>query len=62
MKNFKVTNILTEQYSKGTDAILLAHTLTGTVRGKSINGLLIHQNLFNIKAIVDNKTINKNLH
>jgi uncharacterized NAD-dependent epimerase/dehydratase family protein len=40
-------------YEKNTRAIILAHGLMGTVRSKSANGLLIHNKLFDIVAIVD---------
>ncbi len=51
------TNSLTETYPKKTDVILLAHHLLGTVRGKSVNGLIIHNELFNVVAIVDKNAV-----
>jgi len=47
------------QCEKKIDVILFAHNLIGTVRGKSANGLMIHDHLFKVVAIIDNKSVNK---
>lgn len=50
---------LNQFYSKQTKVILFAHGLTGTVRGKSANGLIIHTSLFNVVGIVDSNATEK---
>jgi uncharacterized NAD-dependent epimerase/dehydratase family protein len=42
-----------------TGVVLMAHALVGTVRGKSINGLLIHHGALNVLAIVDRHAAGK---
>ena len=46
-------------YEKGTESILFAHSLIGTVLGKSANGLLFHGELFNVVAIIDQNAAGK---
>jgi uncharacterized NAD-dependent epimerase/dehydratase family protein len=46
-------------YKEKIDVILFAHDLIGTVRGKSANGLMIHNKIFNVVAIIDQMAINK---
>ena len=53
------SNHLKKTYKTKTDVILLAHSLIGTIRGKSANGLLIHNELFNVVAIVDRNAAGK---
>jgi len=42
-----------------TEVILYAHYLVGTVRGKSVNGLLIHSRLFTVVGIIDKNAAGK---
>ncbi|MFC2138493.1 DUF1611 domain-containing protein [Bacteroidota bacterium] len=55
----KIDNPFKNIYNDQTDAILFAHSLIGTVRGKSANGLMIHSKLFNTVAIIDEFTAGK---
>lgn len=55
----KVENPFKGIYKGKVDVILYAHDLIGAVRGKSANGLMIHEKLFNIVAIVDKNAAGK---
>lgn len=60
IKSTELSNSLTRHYKDGTDVILYAHNLIGTVRGKSANGLLMNSKLFKVVAIVDKNACGKN--
>lgn len=53
------SNPLLKHYNKKTGVILLAHSLIGSVRGKSANGLMIHNELLKVVAIVDKEAPGK---
>lgn len=59
MPYFQITNPLNKKYRDKTNVILFAHSLIGTVRGKSANGLMIHSKLFNVVAIIDSYNVGK---
>lgn len=50
-------NLFLEHYQQKIDVILFAHDLIGNVRGKSANGLMIHNAIFNVVAIVDKNAV-----
>ncbi|MCG8698025.1 MAG: DUF1611 domain-containing protein [Bacteroidales bacterium] len=47
-------------YQGKIDVIVFAHSLVGTVRGKSAHGLMIHSHFFNVVAVIDASSSGKN--
>lgn len=48
-----------QNYYKDTNAVFLAHGYVGNIIGKSINGVLMHSNVFNIVGLIDKDKFGK---
>ena len=58
-QTLNISNAFRNIYKKKTNAVLYATNLMGTVRGKSANGLMMHGDVFNVVAIIDNNAAGK---
>ncbi len=46
-----------QDYYKNTNAVFLAHGYVGKRLGKTINGVLMHSEVFNIVALIDKNKV-----